>query len=173
MNQYITIFICHRDCDLFMKKYFGFNQKIFAILFMVMSILILPVNATIFAEDGSELTIDDLYEMVNTTKPANNSAPVVFFYDPECGPCIPVHEYLEKYISDHPVVKVEMVNLSAGPESEVMMSELYIQHNRSMMNTPVIFFGPVGLEGTDEIINGFEMVYRWYTTEDCNCQSIT
>lgn len=156
-----------------MKNYFGSFQKAFLILLIGMSVWIIPGSATVFVEDGKELTIDDLYEMVNTTKPANNSAPVVFFYDPECGPCIPVHEYLEKYISDHPVVEVEMVNLSAGPESEAMMSNLYIQHNRSMMNTPVIFFGPVGLEGTDEIINGFEMVYRWYTTEDCNCQSLT
>jgi len=156
-----------------MKNYFGSFQKPFLILLIGMSVWIIPGSATVFVEDGKELTIDDLYEMVNTTKPANNSAPVVFFYDPECGPCIPVHEYLEKYISDHPVVEVEMVNLSAGPESEAMMSDLYIQHNRSMMNTPVIFFGPVGLEGTDEIINGFEMVYRWYTTEDCNCQSLT
>ena len=158
---------------LFMKNYFGSFQKAFLILLIGMSVWIIPGSATVFVEDGKELTIDDLYEMVNTTKPANNSAPVVFFYDPECGPCIPVHEYLEKYISDHPVVEVEMVNLSAGPESEAMMSNLFIQHNRSMMNTPVIFFGPVGLEGTDEIINGFEMVYRWYTTEDCNCQSLT
>ena len=158
---------------LFMKNYFGSFQKAFLILLIGMSVWIIPGSATVFVEDGKELTIDDLYEMVNTTKPANNSAPVVFFYDPECGPCIPVHEYLEKYISDHPVVEVEMVNLSAGPESEAMMSDLYIQHNRSMMNTPVIFYGPVGLEGTDEIINGFEMVYRWYTTEDCNCQSLT
>lgn len=156
-----------------MKNYFGSFQKAFLILLIGMSVWIIPGSATVFVEDGKELTIDDLYEMVNTTKPANNSAPVVFFYDPECGPCIPVHEYLEKYISDHPVVEVEMVNLSAGPESEAMMSNLFIQHNRSMMNTPVIFFGPVGLEGTDEIINGFEMVYRWYTTEDCNCQSLT
>lgn len=156
-----------------MKNYFGSFQKPFLVLLIGMSVWIIPGSATVFVEDGKELTIDDLYEMVNTTKPANNSAPVVFFYDPECGPCIPVHEYLEKYISDHPVVEVEMVNLSAGPESEAMMSDLYIQHNRSMMNTPVIFFGPVGLEGTDEIINGFEMVYRWYTTEDCNCQSLT
>ena len=156
-----------------MKNYFGSFQKPFLILLIGMSVWIIPGSATVFVEDGKELTIDDLYEMVNTTKPANNSAPVVFFYDPECGPCIPVHEYLEKYISDHPVVEVEMVNLSAGPESEAMMSNLFIQHNRSMMNTPVIFFGPVGLEGTDEIINRFEMVYRWYTTEDCNCQSLT
>lgn len=156
-----------------MKNYFGSFQKAFLILVIGMSVWIIPGSASVFVEDGKELTIDDLYEMVNTTKPANNSAPVVFFYDPECGPCIPVHEYLEKFISDHPVVEVEMVNLSAGPVSEAMMSDLYIQHNRSMMNTPVIFFGPVGLEGTDEIINGFEMVYRWYTTEDCNCQSLT
>lgn len=56
-----------------------------------------------------------------------------------------------------------MVNPLTGPESEAMMSDLCIQHNRSMMNTPVLFFGLVGLEGTDEIINGFEMLYRWYS----------
>ena len=156
-----------------MTDYFSSSRKLFIVLVMVMSIGILPVGATIFAEDGSELTIEDLLVMVNTTKPGDNSAPVVFFYDPECGPCIPVHDYLEKYLSGHPDVTVEMVNLSAVPEAEARMSDLYRHHNRDMMNTPVIFFGPMGLEGTDEIINDFEMLYHWYTDEDCNCQSLT
>lgn len=131
----------------------------------------MPVSATIFAEDGSELTLEDLYEMTNTTKPANNSAPVVFIYDPECGPCIPVHEFLVGYMSNNSDVKVDMVNLSSGKDAEERMSELFKKHNRDTMNTPAMFFGPVGLEGTDEIINGFESVYQWYTNEDCNCQS--
>lgn len=34
-----------------------------------------------------------------------------------------------------------------------------------MINIPVIFIGPVGLEGTDEIINGFEELYPRYTSK--------
>ncbi|HOJ96547.1 MAG TPA: hypothetical protein PK024_06925 [Methanospirillum sp.] len=155
-----------------MMNYLNSFPKIFIVLFLAVSIVVMPVRATIFAEDGSELTIGDLYDMVNTTHPANNTTPVTFFFDPECGPCIPVHEYLETYLTDHPDVSVMMVNLSSGPESEAMMRDLFIQHNRTIMNTPVIFFGPMGLEGTDEIINHFELVYHWYTDESCNCQPI-
>jgi thiol-disulfide isomerase/thioredoxin len=153
-------------------NYFSSFQKISLFLIIGISIGIMPVSATIFAEDGSELTVGDLYDMVNMTRPANNTTPVTFFFDPECGPCIPVHAYLENYLTNHPDVNVTMVNLSSGPESESMMRDLFIQHNRTMMNTPVIFFGPMGLEGTDEIISHFELLYHWYTDESCNCQPI-
>lgn len=144
-------------------------QRVAIIMFILLNVWIVPVSAMIFAEDGSNLTVEDLNMMTNTTKPAHNTEPVTFFYDQECGPCIPVHDYLVNYLSEHPDIEVEMVNLSSGSESERRMGEMYIQHNRTLMNTPVIFFGPVGLEGTDEIINAFESVYHWYKDEDCDC----
>ena len=155
-----------------MIRYCNYLQRVCIVLFFVAGIAIIPGTATIFAEDGSELTKADLDEMVQMTRPANNTTPVTFFYDPECAPCIPVHEYLIRYLSDHPSVQVTMVNLSSGPESEAMMREFFIGHNRTMMNTPVIFFGPMGLEGTDEIIQNFESVYHWYMDESCGCQSM-
>ncbi|MFH0968331.1 MAG: hypothetical protein V1862_11680 [Methanobacteriota archaeon] len=136
------------------------------LIFIGMSLLAFPVSATIFVQDGSNLTTLELYNLTNSTKPVDNNGSVVFFYDPTCSPCIPVHEYLVNYLSKHPGTNVEMVNLSKGQDAEDQMIVLYITHNREWMNTPVIFIGPIGMEGTDEIISGFEGVYRWYKNKD-------
>ena len=141
--------------------------RIVAILMLIgMSICILPVSATIFTQDGSNRTVSELYNLTNSTRPTDTNGSVVFFYDPTCSPCIPVHEYMVTYLSDHPGTEVEMVNLSEGQDAEDHMNALYIVHHREWMNTPVIFIGPIGLEGTDEILSGFEGVYRWYKGQD-------
>lgn len=138
------------------------SRSILFLILIGMSLSVFPVNATIFVQDGSNLTITELYNLTNSTKPVAQNGSVVFFYDPNCSPCIPVHEYLVQYLSDNPGTKVEMVNLSEGQEAQDHMNILYITHNREWMNTPVIFIGPIGLEGTDEIMTGFESVYHWY-----------
>ena len=55
-----------------------------------------------------------------------------------------------------------MVNLSLGNESQDRLNAYYITYNREWMNIPVAFIGPMGLEGTDEIINNFEGLHSWY-----------
>ncbi|PKL60665.1 MAG: hypothetical protein CVV33_01505 [Methanomicrobiales archaeon HGW-Methanomicrobiales-4] len=146
-----------------MQCAFNWFRMIPLLMLIGMSMSVIPVNATIFTQDGSNLTTTDLYNLTNSTKPVLHNESVVFFYDPNCSPCIPVHEYLAQYLSDNPETEVEMVNLSEGQEAEDHMNILYMTHNREWMNTPVIFIGPIGLEGTDEIITSFESVYTWYT----------
>lgn len=136
------------------------------IICLGMSLFIIPVSATIFNQDGSNLSVTELYNLTNSTKPVDANGSVVFFFDPDCSPCIPVHEYLVNYLADHPDTGVEMVNLSEGQDAEDLINALYISHNREWINTPVIFIGPIGLEGTNEIISGFEDVYRWYKKTD-------
>jgi len=131
------------------------------IFFLIISIF--PACATIFLEDGSNLTPSELYTLTNETKPDNTTSPVVFFYDPECGSCGPAHEYIEKYHSEHPESNISIVNLSADRESEAELNYYYSSYKRDFMYIPVVFIGPVGLEGNEEIISGFEDVFNWYT----------
>jgi hypothetical protein len=130
-----------------------------------MSFLILPASATIFFEDGANRTVADVYDLMSTPKPTDDDRPVVFFYDPDCGSCIPAHEYLISYIEEHPGTKIEVANLSNNQGEEERLNDLLFNYHREWMNIPVMFIGPVALEGTDEIINGFEEVYVWYTGE--------
>lgn len=73
------------------------------------------------------------------------------------------HVVLNLSIYRHPGKEIEMVNLSNNQGEEKRLNDLLFDYHREWMNIPVIFIGPVGLEGTDEIINGFEEVHIWYT----------
>ena len=121
-----------------------------------------PASATIFSDNGTDLTPTELFNITNETKPVNTTNPVVFFFDPECGSCKPVHEFLLKYISEHHDVKIVMVNLSAEKNGKDMLDSYYLEYKRQLEYVPVVFIGPVGLEGTDDIIAGFKDVYNWY-----------
>ena len=132
-------------------------------LMFLISLFISPVSATIFSQDGSNMTEAALYMLTNNTAPIANNQSIEFFYDPECGACTPTHEYMEQYLSEHPGTNVTMVNLSSGPEAQDLLNERYIAYHREFLNIPVVFVGPIGLEGTKEIISNFEGVYHWYT----------
>lgn len=134
-----------------------------AFIVIGMNFLVFPVSGTIFFEDGANRTVADVYDLMNTTNPADYDNPILFFYDPECGSCIPAHEYLTTYIEGHPGTEIEMMNLLNNQGEEARLNDLLFAYHREWMNIPVIFIGPVALEGTDEIINGFEEVYLWYT----------
>lgn len=65
-----------------------------------------------------------------------------------------------------------MVNLLNNQGEEALLNDLLFEYHREWMNIPIIFIGPVALEGTDEIINGFEEVYDWYTGKTPTTRSI-
>lgn len=135
-----------------------------AILLIVIAInlIVFPANATIFFEDGSNRTVSELYTLTNSSPPTDSTIPAMFFYDPDCGSCLPAHEYLTTYLSDHPETNIEMVNLSGNQSADERLNDLLYSYHREWMNIPVMFIGPVGLEGTNEIIDHFEGTYGWY-----------
>ncbi len=133
------------------------------VLFLaLMSLSVFPASATIFSEDGSNMTEETLYTLTNQTIPADTNRTIEFYYDPECGACTPAHEYMEQYIANHPGTQVTLINLSSGQQAEDQLNERYIAYNREYLNIPVVFIGPVGLEGTREIIRNFEGLLTWY-----------
>lgn len=137
--------------------------RVLMILLLGIIPVLTPVSAVIFTEDGTNLTAIELYTMTNSTRTGEATSPVVLFTDPNCGSCSHVHEYMETYLKEHPDVSVEIANLSAGPENEDRVNQFYMNYHRDDLRVPVIFIGPVGLLGSDEIITNFATVYNWYT----------
>lgn len=142
-------------------KSFNYQPILLAILAM-MAFLTFPVSATIFSENGLNVTESDLYNLTNSTTTVPGNITPAFFYDPNCGACGPAHEYIEGYVADHPGLDLQVVNLSAGQESNDRLNAYYTTYNREWMNIPVVFIGPMGLEGTDEVINNFDGLHTWY-----------
>ena len=134
-----------------------------ALFLALMSLSVFPASGTIFSEDGSNMTEETLYTLTNQTIPADTNRTIEFYYDPECGACTPAHEYMEQYLANHTGTQVTLVNLSSGQGAEDQLNERYIAYHREYLNIPVVFIGPVGLEGTREIIRNFEGLSTWYT----------
>lgn len=138
------------------------SGKIAVFIFIGIFLFVLPTSGTIFYEDGSNLTPSVLKVLTNSTYAGEHNRSVVFFYDSDCGACKPVEEYFATYLTKHPKDKIEIVNLSSGKKAEDRLNNLDILFHREWMNVPVVFVGPVGIEGTTDIIDNFESVYSWY-----------
>lgn len=136
------------------------------ILIIGMSMVMAPVSATFFIEDGSEIDKDGLLELISGEAPEYAEDAVVFFYDPGCGACTPAHEFLLEYIEEQPDTKVQLLDLSNSTEERDRFNELKKQFNRQTVYTPVLYIGPVAVEGYTEIMENFEDVYSWYTPEE-------
>jgi hypothetical protein len=133
------------------------------LILIAITLCVFPVTATIFADDGTNRTSSDLYNLTNSTQNFGTNSSVVFFFDPDCGACGPAHEYMDAYLANHTDAHVEVVNLSSGQESKDRLEMSYESFHREWENIPVAFIGPVGLEGTQEIITNFDGVYTWYS----------
>jgi len=122
-----------------------------------------PVSATIFTSEEPELAETNLFELTNTTAPPDEKEPVIFLYDPYCESCQPAHEYLTRYLEEHPDVKVDLLDSTSDPRGQKEYEERTTAFNRETLYVPVIFIGPLALEGKNDIMTHFETVYQWYT----------
>ncbi|NLV26330.1 MAG: hypothetical protein GXY48_04065 [Methanomicrobiales archaeon] len=136
--------------------------KIFTFLFVTLSILIISASATIFTENGDEIDADGLHRLIADDAPEYSTDSIVFFYDPECGSCIPAHEYLESYIEENPDTLVIIHNIDNSQEDWDLFNEFKNTFNREKVFVPVIYIGPVALEGHEDIEAYFNDVYAWY-----------
>jgi hypothetical protein len=123
-----------------------------------------PVSATIFTKEADNLTGPELSKLMNGTLPTETKDPAYFLYDPECGSCAPAHEYLKGYLEEHPDAMVKMLSLSEGTEGKEQYDRLKAAFHREKVYIPVMYVGPVGLEGAHDIEANFEDVYLWYTS---------
>jgi hypothetical protein len=139
---------------------------ILVLLIIGMGYAVFPVSGTLFYHDGSNISPSVLYMLTNSTYGGEPNGPAVFFYDPECGACKPVEAFFDSYRASHLADRLEIVNLSSGEQAEDRLNALYLQYHREWINIPVVFIGPIGIEGTRDIIDNFESVYSWYTRRD-------
>ena len=130
-------------------------------LLAVMVCFTFPASATIFTNNGTEIDESTLENLMQSPAPSDNTSDIQFFYDPECGACGPVHEYLDEYMAENPDTEVQSLNFTEGASVMDRFSELKAEYSREKVYIPVIFFGPVALEGTDDILTYFEDVYTW------------
>lgn len=135
-----------------------------SLFFISLVIFFCPVSATIFIEDGSEFDKYDLLEYLEEPAPAFDEPVVIYFYDPYCSACDSAHDFLDSYLEDNPDTILEQINLEDGSDEMDMFREFSDAFNREKAFIPLMYIGPVALEGPDEISEHFDMVYNWYMT---------
>lgn len=137
--------------------------RILVILIIFTCIAVPMVSATIFTKEGSELSEGQLHEFIKTSQSAGGERMVTYFYDPYCESCLKAEAFIEPYLSNHPDVKIVKYNVSNGTEEMDLFNQGKAGYNREKVFIPVMYFGPVALEGPDDIARNFEDVYAWYT----------
>lgn len=130
-------------------------------LILLSGLIITQASATIFNETGGELNEEALYTLTNGTLPSDVNRTVVYFYDPECESCFKVGEFLETYLKDHPDTDIERISIAEGPGEFERFNQYKTDYNREDVFIPVMYFGPVALEGATDIITNFETIYNW------------
>jgi hypothetical protein len=131
-------------------------------IFISLIIAFFPVSATIFIEDGTELDEQGLIQYLKEPAPDFEKPGAIYFYDPNCGACMPVHDFWDTYLKENPDVILEQVNLEEGADQMDRFKEFSQSYNREKTFIPLVYLGPVALEGTDDIKNYFDIVYTWY-----------
>ena len=120
-----------------------------------------PVSATIFTINGTELDEEGLITYLKTPAPAFQEPVIIYFYDPHCGSCSATQDFWKTYLKEHPDTILEQVSLEEGAHMD-RFKEFTETYNRDKAYIPLVYIGPVGLEGKDDIKHYFDMVYSWY-----------
>lgn len=132
------------------------------LILLILAISFSPVSATIFTINGTELDEAGLMSYLEKPAPAFEEPVILYFYDPHCGSCSAIHDFWETYLKENPDTILEQVNLEEGPEQMDRFKEFSETYKRDKAFIPLVYIGPVALEGTDDIKNYFDMVYSWY-----------
>jgi len=131
-----------------------------AFFFIILSFIALPAQAVVFNSDGAELNETSLQGFLQTTH-AMYTGPVNFFFESDCISCLPAVFFLDDYVTSNPETDLIEHALSTS-EIPLQLQDLTQLHNRTSVNLPVVFIGPVGIEGTEDIVRYFSDVYSWY-----------
>jgi len=129
-------------------------------LLLLLLSLTISVQATVFNSEGNELNNTVIRDLLGGSH-AIYTGPAILFYEISCTPCLPAVHYLNQYLISNP--DADLIEYTGSTlEAQWQLEKLSTLHNRKFVNLPVIFIGPIGIEGTDDIIRYFNEIYSWY-----------
>jgi len=152
MNEYIRITLC------------------IILLLYTLTVTTQPALAVVFSSEGTILN-DSILNALFTNSYPIYTGPAMFYYSIECISCLPAVYYLDDYVSSNP--ETDLIEYAISPsEIPSLLEDLTILHRRSAIILPVAYIGPIGIEGTEDIIRYFSEIYSWYMHQQINNNSI-
>ena len=127
------------------------------LLLCSLAVLISTASAEVFVKNGSSIpdgTPADLLiqDILASDKPASTA----FFYNTHCGVCHEALEYLKGLAEIHPEIYPASYDLFNNTTNGKLFDEAKLAYNQKHISYPVIFIGPVVLEGYDAISTYYE-----------------
>jgi cytochrome c biogenesis protein CcdA len=116
-----------------------------------------PASAEIFVKNGSSIpdgTPADLLiqEIMSSDEPISTA----FFYNTHCGACHQAREHLNELAQIHPEIYPASYDLFNNTTNSRAFDETKQAYNQKFISYPVIFIGPVVLEGNEAISTYYE-----------------
>ncbi|PWR74302.1 hypothetical protein DK846_03920 [Methanospirillum lacunae] len=133
------------------------------VLILILLLLIHPVSAVLFYNNGTDIPGAHLVEFLNNdTNFSSSPFPIQFFYNTHCGSCVSSVKFIDNFTIKHPDIGVEYHDLYNNTESFALYEEAKKQYNRSDLYYPVIFIGDIGIMGSPDIVTYTDLLTLWY-----------
>lgn len=139
-------------------KILGYSLLIFSIFFIQVG------SASIFLQEGTEISGEQLLAtMNNTTNISSSPFPIHFFYNTHCGSCQEAIQYLNGFIEKNSEITVSFHDLYNSSTNSTMFTEYKTKfHDNGNIHYPAVFIGDVVLVGSFDIASYTEILTKWY-----------
>nr|WP_319540862.1 cytochrome c biogenesis CcdA family protein [uncultured Methanospirillum sp.] len=127
------------------------------LLICSLAVLISSASAEVFVKNGSSIpdgTPADL--LIQDILASDEPVSTAFFYNTHCGICHEALEYLKGLAEIHPEIYPASYDLFNNTTNGKLFDEAKLAYNQKYISYPVIFIGPVVLEGYDAISTYYE-----------------
>lgn len=126
-------------------------------LLCVIAGTISSVGAEVFFRNGSSVpsgTPVDL--LIREIKSSDEQPSIAFFYNSHCGGCQDALTYLSNLSRNHPELYPTGYDLLNNTTNGKLFDKTVKEYNQTHFSYPVIFMGPVVLQGSDDISTYYE-----------------
>lgn len=127
-------------------------------------LLISPAGGSVFLRNGTEISENNVYEMLKSDPTLQFKDGVIqFFYNTHCGACHISMDFLDEYLTKYPDTPLEYHDLYNNTEGRELFEQYKKDYNRPYVGVPVVFIGDAVLEGNQAVLTNFEALAEGYS----------
>ncbi|HWQ68187.1 MAG TPA: cytochrome c biogenesis CcdA family protein [Methanospirillum sp.] len=130
---------------------------IFLCFLCILAVFISSASAEVYLKNGSTIPDGTPAEiLIQEIQASNEPISSAFFYNTHCGACHEARSYLTDLAQIHPEIYPLSYDLFNNTTNGKLFDQAKLTYNREHISYPVIFIGPIVLEGNEAISAYFE-----------------
>jgi cytochrome c biogenesis protein CcdA len=133
------------------------SRFVLFLLLCSVAVLISSASAEVFIKNGSSIpdgTPAD--QLIQEILASDDPITTAFFYNTHCGACHQAVEHLKGLAEIHPEIYPASYDLFNNTTNSKLFDEAKLAYNQQHISYPVIFIGPIVLEGNEAISTYYE-----------------